>query len=113
MAVRPSIVSLVYQRDMYQCVHCGTTNGLSLQHRINRQMGGSKLRDTVQNLIVMCWDANMRLESSAGFAERGMAAGWKLRSWQDPLVVPVFYAPEGAFFVLTERGTRVRVDEAA
>ena len=106
MTVPTGTRRLVFQRDGDECVHCGTTEGLTLQHRINRQMGGSKLRDGPENLVVLCAHANWRLESSAAFADLGRVMGWKLRSWEDPETIPVRYA-SGDFYYLNDRGTRI------
>ena len=111
MRVTPKVRKLVYQRDEYQCVHCGAMTGLSLQHRAAVGMGGSTTAHTPANLVVMCLAANQRLESDAEFAQEGLDMGWKLKRWQDPEAEPVFYAPSGAFFVLNNRGTRIRRDQ--
>ena len=111
MTVQNKTRKLVYQRDNYRCVHCGATEGLTLQHRINRQMGGSKTRDGIENLVTLCGLANHRLEVNSTFAAKGVTLGWKLRSWQNPTEVPVWYEPDGNFFFLTDRGTRIRRDQ--
>ena len=110
MSVPASTRRLVFQRDGDECVHCGTTEGLTLQHRINRGLGGSKLRDGAANLLVLCGLSNQRLESSSAFADLGRVMGWKLRSWEDPETVPVRYA-SGDFYYLNDRGTRVLAEE--
>lgn len=83
------------------CYHCGST-GLDLipQHRKNRKMGGSAiLRDNPSNIIVLCADANFRLESDANFARLGLENGWKLNSW-DNLSIPVLEASTGLWWRL-------------
>ena len=105
MSVPSSTRRLVFARDGDECVHCGTTEGLTLQHRVNRQMGGSKLRDGEENLITMCWQANTRLEADSSFADIGRLMGWKLRSWEDPTMIPVRYA-SGDFYFLDKSGAR-------
>ena len=106
MSVPASIRKLVFQRDGDECVHCGTTEGLTLQHRAGRGMGGSKTLDGPENLIVMCALSNQRLESSAAFADLGRTMGWKIRRSEDPESVPVRYA-SGDFYYLNNRGTRI------
>ena len=71
-------------------------------------MGGSKsgALDRVENLIVLCGIENQLLESDADLAREGVYRGYKLRSWENPLEVPVQY-PDGVFY-LTERGTRIK-----
>lgn len=107
MAVTQKVRKQVYERDGYMCVSCGRTETLTLQHRASRGMGGSKTRDGIENLLTMCAIENQRLESNADFAAIGIDNGWKLRSWEDPLKVPVFFAFDGWYY-LTERGTRVK-----
>ena len=105
-------VELVRQRDV-GCVRCGRWGG-NTHHRKLRSQSSKKEVHLLQNLIILCGSGTTGCHGivHANPAE-SYRQGWLVRSWQDPLVVPVFYAPEGAFFVLTERGTRVRVDEAA
>lgn len=110
MSVTPKARDLVYQRDGDKCAHCGNTFGLTIQHRANRGMGGSKLRDGPENLLTLCWQSNTRLESDSAFADLGRAMGWKLRSWQDPTEVPVRYY-DGNTYTLTDRFTRHIVQE--
>lgn len=95
----------IYDRDNWECVACGTPAGLTIQHRKNRQMGGSKSLDIPENLITMCAAHNQALEANAEFAEYGRKKGWKIRQWDDPAVYPVRY-PDGFFYTLTRRFTR-------
>ena len=106
MSVPASTRRLVFQRDGDECVHCGTTVGLTIQHRAGRGMGGSKTLDGPENLIVMCALSNQRLESSAAFADLGRTMGWKIRRSEDPTTIPVRYA-SGDFYYLNNRGTRI------
>ena len=108
--ISPRVRRLVMDRDEEQCAHCGTNVGLTLQHRINRQAGGSKLRDTASNLLTLCWESNTRLEADSAFADLGRLMGWKLRNWEDPEEVPVRYA-DGNKYTLTDRFTRLIVQE--
>ena len=106
MSVPTSTRRLVFQRDGDECVHCGTTEGLTIQHRAGRGMGGSKTLDGPENLVVMCALSNQRLESSAAFADLGRTMGWKIRRSEDPTTIPVRYA-SGDFYYLNNRGTRI------
>ncbi|QUL79897.1 hypothetical protein [Brevibacterium sp. SMBL_HHYL_HB1] len=97
----------VYERDGYMCVSCGRTDTLTLNHRASKGMGGSKLMDGPENLVTMCLIENQRLEANADFAALGIDNGWKLRSWDDPLKVPVFFAFDGWYYLTTD-GTRTK-----
>lgn len=94
----------VYERDGQMCVACGSTSNLTLQHRKNRGMGGSKLLDTPQNLIVLCAVENQLLESDPLFAYDGRGKGFKLFSYLEPLDCPVMYWD--GWYGLAEDGTR-------
>lgn len=107
MAVTAKQRQIVYDRDGRMCANCGNDQTLTIQHRINRGMGGSKTRDGFENLLTLCALCNQRLEMVAEVAERGIDLGQKLRSWDDPLKVPVFFAFDGWYY-LTERGTRIK-----
>ena len=109
MTVPAKTRKLVYQRDNYVCVHCGTTNGLTLQHRASRGMGGSKSLDGPENLVTMCWQANTDLESNPDFMALGRKHGWKLSRWEDPTTIPVRYFADGVFY-LTDRFTRIKTE---
>lgn len=61
-------------------------------------MGGSKngsKRNLPSNLIVLCHNFNTLIESDAKAAQRARAFGYKLESWQDPLMCPVWDALAG------------------
>lgn len=109
MTVSQRVRTLVYERDGGVCVHCGLPFMLTIQHRANRGMGGSKSRDHPANLITMCATSNTRLEADAEFADVGRRNGWKLSSWEDPTTQPVRY-PDGLFYTLTNEGTKERVN---
>lgn len=102
----------VFERDGYMCVDCGTPYGLSVQHRVNRGMGGSKGSDRMSNLITMCVTHNVLLESDAEYAGRGRKYGWKVHRNRTvkPEDVPVYYWPLRAWFYLASDGSRLRVE---
>ena len=106
MSVPAKTRRLVFERDGHECVHCGTTEGLTIQHRANRQMGGSKHRDGPENLVTLCWQSNTRLEADSAFADLGRLYGWKLRSWETPAETPVLYG-DGRYYFLSDRFTRI------
>lgn len=101
----------VYERDGHRCVvstpECG--GGLTLQHRVSRGMGGSHLLDGYENLIAMCLDHNVRLETDAAFAALGRRLGWKLEAGENPLMVAVFSTVWGGWRVLDAVGESVPV----
>ena len=92
------------ERDL-GCWHCGTQgDDLIPHHRQNRGMGGSSVRDVPSNIIALCAEANLLLESNAGFAELGRKFGWKLRNHETPTEVPIF--GHGGWWLLNDDFTK-------
>jgi len=84
--------SLIFERDGYRCLHCGRGGNLSVQHRINRGMGGSSsiAVHAPSNGVTICWQFNTQMESDALLAEFARDKGWKLRPGEDPTQRPVW-----------------------
>lgn len=112
MAITPTVRRAVFARDQH-CLHCGLTDGLTIQHRINRGAGGSKHRDNPANLIALCGLSNQLLEADAARAQAGRDHGWKLRSWEDPLTVPVLDVLTGQWWTLNDNFERIETKERA
>jgi len=95
------------------CVHCGLDDEtLVPQHRMNRQMGGAKkgsVRNQLSNLVVLCSWFNQEIEQSATAATLARDRGWKLSSWHDPLVEPVWNQILRAWVLLDDKGLFVTV----
>jgi hypothetical protein len=98
----------VEKRDS-ACWHCGQTEDLVIHHRRNRGMGGSKLIDTVQNLIRVYNDYNSKMESDPETAAEAREFGHKLQSWRE-MSDPVFDTPNLTWYKLTEDGDRVKTE---
>jgi hypothetical protein len=79
--------------DEARCEACGRwlgRRGGNVHHRINRQMGGSKYRNTVQNAGLLCGTPLTLCHGDATAMDRDMlGAGWVLDSGQDPAQEPV------------------------
>lgn len=88
-------------RDKY-CLHCGETEAVSPNHRINRGMGGSKALDYPENLVILCSRLNLLIESDPEASRQAKAAGWKLERWENPREKPVFDALKGQWQLLTK-----------
>ena len=102
-------------RDGARCMHCGATAGLVPQHRIGRGMGGSALGDPASrhapsNVIVLCSHYNGLIESNAEHAAVALRAGWKLHTWQEPLIEPVYDKAAEAWFYLDNDYHRTRME---
>jgi hypothetical protein len=72
-------------------------------------MGGSKLIDTPQNLIRVCQNYNLLMESDPETATEAREYGHKLQSWRD-ISDPVFDTPNLTWYKLTEDGDRVKTE---
>jgi len=99
----------VLARDGGSCYHCGETEAISIQHRQNRGMGGSKLQDRLDNLIVLCSAMNLAIESDSTQADYAREHGWKLNSWDD-YSAPVFRAETLKWYQLGIKGELSQVD---
>jgi hypothetical protein len=109
VAVTKSMRTRILKRDNNQCWHCGEVEAISLQHRRNRQMGGSNRLDRADNLMVLCSAMNGLIESDAGQASIAKDFGWKLSSWDD-FSMPVYNANDGKWYELHTDCTKTEVN---
>ena len=75
-------------------------------HRKNRGMGGSKLLDTPDNLMMICSSWNGLMESDAGLAASARGWGHKLPVWER-LEMPVFDCTVFKWYFLLPDGGKV------
>lgn len=108
MATKKSAALLVRQRDSH-CPHCGESENLVVHHRRNRQMGGSKILDRPDNLLMICAAWNVEIESNADAANQARDWGHKLNSW-DGFDTPVFDKPQCVWFQLDQFGGKQSCD---
>lgn len=93
-----------------RCLHCGSTgDDLVPNHRANRGMGGSKLRERPSNVVVLCSLLNGLIESDAQMAMDARWHGWKIETWEDPLEVPVHDNGSGKWYRLDDFYGRVEI----
>jgi hypothetical protein len=107
MAIPKKVLSLVQARDQH-CAHCGTTEDLVPHHRRNRGMGGSKLLDTPDNLMMVCAIYNGAMESDTRVANQARAWNHKLPVWEKQNL-PVFDVAGGWWYLQVD-GSRVQAD---
>ncbi|MDQ1111106.1 hypothetical protein QE418_000554 [Microbacterium testaceum] len=89
------------RRDGFVCVWTATTGDrLVPQHR-QGGMGGRPDKHRTENLLWLDSQLNGLIEADAGMAEISKAYGIKVPLWADVTRVPVFFAHEHAWFVLT------------
>ena len=106
MALPKKTLELLRRRDPH-CYHCGQGEDLVPHHRKNRGMGGSKLLDTPDNLMLVCSRYNGDMESSPMVAQQARAWNHKLPVWEST-DWPVFDVAGGWWFLLPD-GNRVRM----
>jgi hypothetical protein len=100
--MKPNEFKKYEARDTH-CPHCGVgVPYLVPHHRKNRGMGGSKLLDTPSNILLVCALLNGAMEQQSEVAEDAKRFGWKLESWQDPLVIPIYDAITGFLYRLKD-----------
>ncbi len=81
------------------CVHCGATEAVAPNHRSNRGMGGSKVRDVPSNVVVLCSVLNGLIESDSAYADVARENGWKLETWQNPEESPYYDLMSGRWWL--------------
>lgn len=108
MAIPKKILKLVQERDSH-CWHCGREDDLVPHHRINRGMGGSKLLDIPENLLMVCAEWNGAMESNAKAANGARGWGHKLSGWES-LELPVFDISAFRWYFLKPDGSKVIAD---
>lgn len=105
--MKPKDFEKLLERDGY-CLHCGETEAIAPNHRINRGMGGSKKLNNWANLLILCSLLNGQIEADHRWARVATKYGWKLKPWDDPLTAPVFDAITGVWYLLdNELGRKV------
>lgn len=99
-------VASIAPRDGRACAHCGATEGLSIQHRANKGMGGSKVLERKSNGIILDAIYNSALEQHADLAEHARRMGWKISRYDNPAEVPYWHHPTQQWWMADDGGTR-------
>lgn len=101
-------VARIVPRDGAACAATGTTEGLSIQHRISKGMGGSKRLERPSNGVILEVMFNVRLETDAEAAAHATRMGWKVSKWdrRDLTTIPYWHFPTGAWWVADDDGDR-------
>ena len=101
-------IQLLRLRDQW-CWHCGASENLVPHHRANRGMGGSKVADNLQNVILVCAEYNGAMESDAGVASLARDLGHKLSKFLSP-TEPVFDNYSKRWYFLDAKGNKTQTD---
>ena len=78
-------------------------------HVQNRGMGGSKIADNLQNVILVCADYNGRMESDANVAAEARDFGHKASKFSAP-GHPILDYTRKVWFTLDKQGGKTEVD---
>jgi hypothetical protein len=105
--IQERVKKILKKRDPY-CIHCGEDSDLVIHHRKNRGMGGSKLLDHYQNLLMVCATYNSDMESQPVVADDSRRWGHKLESWAE-FSEPVLDRCNGLWYQLEQDGTKTVV----
>lgn len=54
----------VYERDQW-CILCGGSEGLTIAHVKNKGMGGTKRKDSADNLVCLCLECHNKMDNGA------------------------------------------------
>lgn len=96
-------VAALGQRDWgRRCWHCHETEGVGVQHRGAKGMGGSNEAERPSNGIVLCNLFNGAVEADPDAASLAAAYGYKISRWVDPSSVPVYDALTGTWWRLDD-----------
>jgi hypothetical protein len=109
MALSKALLTRLQRRDK-ACWHCGQTDELSPHHRRNRGMGGSKILDRLDNLIMVCAIYNGDMESRADVAKKAKSLGHKLESWESMETSPVFDFTTQAWYHIDVQGGKTLIE---
>ena len=95
-------------RDQW-CWHCGTDETLVPHHRAGRGMGGSKVADNLQNVILVCSEYNGAMEADANVANWARDLGHKLSKFLAPSQ-PCFDNFSKRWYFLDTKGGKVETE---
>lgn len=99
--MKESIRKRIFKRDHGICWHCGTDENVTIHHRTNRGMGGSKNLDMPSNLVVMCSEFNFLMEADLAAFRLAKKRGWKVSKYQRAAEVEI-QNHEGRTFLLDD-----------
>jgi hypothetical protein len=106
--LKNSDIQKLRKRDDH-CWDCGATENLVPHHRANRGMGGSKIADNLQNVILVCAQYNGLMESDSATANRARDLGHKLSKFDSP-AEPCFDNDSKIWYQLDLQGGKVRTE---
>lgn len=103
-------VARLAERDGRRCIAHGCVDGLSVQHRAVKGLGGRRTAERWSNGIILCADLNVALEADPGVAAWGRRLGYKVSTHADPSKVPVYDGVTGEWWLLDDNGHKVRCE---
>lgn len=106
----PLTVDRIAVRDGRRCMHCGTTDGLTTQHRARKGLGGRRTAERPSNGVILCGALNGAVEADAAVAAWARDRGWKASAYADTTKVPVLDGVTGEWWLLDDNWHKVRTD---
>jgi 5-methylcytosine-specific restriction protein A len=109
----PAERDVIYGRDSFRCVICGTADGpFAVHHRRPRGMGGTVRPGTNRpsNLVLLCDFGGCHDTGAETFRTQSYLNGWLVRQNQDPSSVPFYYRNQ--WVLLTDDGQVLPASEA-
>lgn len=101
---------LIQARDE-ACWHCGREDNLVPHHRANRGAGGSPSQDRMSNLLLICAEYNVSMESYLPHAREARDRGIKISRYDSPIHTPVRRF-DNRVFLLDDYGKLHEIEEA-
>jgi hypothetical protein len=101
-------VARVAPRDGLACAHCGAEDELSVQHRVNKGMGGSKRLERLSNGLILDVRYNVWIEQDAEEGATATRMGWKVSKWdrRDLTTIPYWHWPTAQWWLADDEGGR-------
>ena len=91
------------------CWHCGNEENLVPHHIAGRGMGGSKIADNLQNVILICAEYNGAMESDAQTAEYARDMGHRASKFSAP-GHPILDTTRSTWYTLDKAGNKTECE---
>lgn len=102
-------VEAVKQRDKERCARCGRV-GANVHHRRMRSQSPKAVVHNIENLVLFCGSGTQGCHGYVhGHPSESYEKGWLVRSFNDPVVIPLWEERRGRWVELAADGTKREV----